>query len=96
MDLNKKEQAFANLIDRCAERRGCVFFWDTESGKEIETETMTGWDMFGWLIPKHRAEEFRPLWKSDNTDGWEEFMVNEEVSLVDGTIEVGFRKIPPV
>ena len=56
-------EAFFAVVQAAAAARGCVFFFDTGEGRDFESETMEGEDLWGWLVPKERADEFEMLWR---------------------------------
>lgn len=89
----EKENNFRNALQVEAGKVGSVFFEDIENGREIETSDMIGWDMFGFLIPKHLEDEFRKAWEKDDTEAWDDFLVSEKVSKVNGKIIISFDAI---
>lgn len=71
---SEKFNRFFSLIQSEAGKRGAVFFADAGDGDDFETATMEGENMMGWLIPKTKAEEFRPLWERSKVDEeWADF-----------------------
>ena len=90
----EKENNFREALQREAGKVGSVFFEDVENGREIETRDMIGWDMFGFLIPMHLEGEFQKAWEKDDTEDWDDFLVSEKVSEVDGKIVISFNVIP--
>jgi len=89
----RKENNFRAALQREAEKVGSVFFEDIENGQEIETADMIGWDMFGFLIPKHLEDEFRKAWEKNDTEAWDSFLVSEKVSENAGKISIVFNAI---
>lgn len=90
---DQKERNFRDIIHDEAQKQNCVFFEDVENGREVETDTLIAWDMFGWLIPKDKADEFRPVWTSGSTEAWEEFLVSEKFDISGGQCTVVFNSI---
>lgn len=73
---SNKFKEFFNLVQKTAERNGCVFFLDAGDGRDFENETLEGEDLMGWLIPREKVVEFEQLWKDDDvSDDWTDFFV---------------------
>lgn len=73
---SNKFKKFFNLVQKTAERNGCVFFLDAGDGRDFENETLEGEDLMGWLIPLEKVAEFEQLWKDDDvSDDWTDFFV---------------------
>lgn len=73
---SNKFKEFFNLVQKTAERNGCVFFLDAGDGRDFENETLEGEDLMGWLIPREKVTEFERLWKDDDvSDDWTDFFV---------------------
>ena len=60
---NEKFERYFELVQEAAAKDDAVFFADAGTGRGCETAEMEAEEMFGWLIPKNLAEEFKPGWK---------------------------------
>ena len=70
------------------------FFISSGEGHELITETMEGEDLFGWLIPLDRAEEFISE-KSGNEfdeEKWEKFETFAIWKLENENVSVSFQE----
>lgn len=87
-----KFNAFFALIQNEAERLGMIFFADAGDGNDFETSSMEGEDMMGWLIPKEKEDEFKPLWEDSKVDdSWADFFKWALWSMEDQTISIRFE-----
>lgn len=93
LTIEQKESNFREIIRAEAEKTNRFFFEDVENGREVETESIIAWDMFGWLIPRDRVDEFMPFWESGHTEDWEDFLVTEKFEISNGQCTVAFRPI---
>ena len=46
----ENSERFDSLVAKTAKENGSVFFVDSGEGRELETETMSGEGLFGWLM----------------------------------------------
>ncbi|MGN0286377.1 MAG: hypothetical protein ACI4B6_01760 [Atopobiaceae bacterium] len=53
---------FFSIVQDAAKELGCVFFCWAGEGNELETDTMDGEDLSGWLVPKDLSDEFEAQW----------------------------------
>lgn len=72
---NKEFENFFGLVRKEASKKGSLFFVDSGEGRELFMPGIEGEDLFGWLIPKDRADEFEDEFVKNavNADKWEEF-----------------------
>ena len=91
--IQEKENNFRLALQNEAEKAGAVFFEDIENGIEIETADMLGWDMFGFLIPKDLEQSFQKDWQNDDTESWDDYLVSERVSEINGKLKISFNTI---
>lgn len=90
---NEKFNKFFSLIQEDANKRGCIFFADAGDGNEFETNTMEGEEMMGWLIPKEKAKDFEPLWKTSSVDdSWSDFFCWAVWTFLDNKITISFEE----
>lgn len=89
-------EPFWSMVQAQAQRAGGVFFLNCGEGREFETEDMEGEDLFGWLIPAGRAEEFQREWEGaqsplDVGDEWSGYLTYVVWSAEGGTVSVRFQ-----
>ena len=60
----KKFENFFAVVQEAAKAKGCIFFFDTGDGRDIETEAFEGEDLMGWLVPEDKAKAFEKEWKT--------------------------------
>lgn len=60
---DKRFQRFFSIVQDAAKELGCVFFCWAGEGNELETDTMDGEDLSGWLVPKELSDEFEAQWE---------------------------------
>lgn len=53
-----KFDAFMEIVQSEARKKGARFFISSGEGHELITETLECEDLFGWLIPLDREKEF--------------------------------------
>ena len=69
-----KFEKFFSIVQAEAEKKGCVFFFDTGDGRDFENDTLEGEDLMGWLIPNDKASDFVKEYESCNvSDDWLDF-----------------------
>ena len=62
---NEKFAKYFAIVDQKAKERNCIFFISE--------------DLWGWLIPEDRADEFEKLWAEDKeSDDWIDFFLCAE------------------
>lgn len=72
---SKKFEKFFNIVRSEADKQNSIFFCDCGEGREFFTNDMEGEDLFGWLIPKEKADEFEIEWKTNKvTKRWNDFV----------------------
>ena len=65
---------FFSLVQDIARGSNSVFFLDSGEGNEIITSEFEGEDLFGWLIPNEKSEEFKREYLSfDVSEKWDPF-----------------------
>ena len=72
------------LAQESAQTNNSVFFFEAGDGHELITKNLWLEDMWGWLIPKEKADEFNELFinfdnalKEDNSPWWDYFLCAE-------------------
>lgn len=81
--------AFFELVQKEAEKSGCVFFLDNGEGHSEFASDMICTDCSGWLVPKERSEEFRKDFeKFNDQDNWDDFSAWVTWDKQDGNISV--------
>ena len=72
---NKAFENFFEIVRKEADKRESLFFVDCGEGRELFMPDMEGEDLFGWLIPRDRADEFEKEFVKNavDLDKWEEF-----------------------
>lgn len=66
---------FFALVQNEAEKKNCVFFFDTQESVEQTINNCECSNLSGWLIPKENVKEFSKPYKrfEKNLDKWEQF-----------------------
>lgn len=88
-----KFDVFMEIVQNEAKKKDSRFFISSGEGHELITETMEGEDLFGWLIPLDRAEEFISE-KSGNEfdeEKWEKFETFAIWKLENENVSVSFQ-----
>ena len=72
---SKKFENYFALVQTEARKQNSVYFFDTGEGRDIETDTLEGEDLSGWLIPNEKAEAFEKEWKDFHNplDEWNDY-----------------------
>ncbi len=72
-----KFDAFMEIVQSEARKKGSRFFISSGEGHELITETLECEDLFGWLIPLDREKEFisEKIEKKFNEEKWEQFEI---------------------
>ena len=87
----KRFENFFELVQAAAKKQNAVFFLDCGEGREIETETLSGEDLSGWLIPDEKAVAFEKVFQTGDVPGeWAQFICFASWLDVDGTVEIRF------
>lgn len=83
---------FFKLVQAEADCQGFVFFLDAGDGHDVETDTLEGEDLQGWLIPKNKANEFQKQYERGITDEkWDNFYAFAVWELKNGKIIIKFK-----
>ena len=61
---NNKFKRFFSHVREAAAKRNSIFFVDSGEGREIITDELEGEDLFGWLVPDDKVEEFEKDFKA--------------------------------
>lgn len=90
---NKEFENFFSIVREEASKNGGVFFVDSGEGREIFRPGIEGEDLFGWLIPNDRANEFEVEFSTNavDEDKWEEFECIARWDEIDGKITISFE-----
>ncbi len=76
---NEKFAKYFAIVDQKAKERNCIFFISEADGREFYEDDMEGDDLWGWLIPEDRADEFEKLWaEGKENDDWNDFFLCAE------------------
>lgn len=72
-----KFDAFMEIVQSEARKKGSRFFISSGEGHELITETLECEDLFSWLIPLDREKEFisEKIEKKFNEEKWEQFEI---------------------
>lgn len=89
-----KDDAFIDLVDNAALAKNCEFFVFSGEGREFETDSIAGEDLFGWLIPKNKVAEFQKEFKDDTvSDQWDDFQCFAIWNMHGNTVSVEFKQM---
>jgi hypothetical protein len=89
---DSKFNAFFKLVQQSASKRNAVFFLDCGEGRDIETESLSGEDLCGWLIPKENANEFQSEFLSRSiSDKWSKYVCFAVWSQSGTAIHIDFQ-----
>lgn len=55
---DEKFMRYFEIVQRAANKQGCVFFCDSGESHELINDLFDGEDLSGWLVPASEAEEF--------------------------------------
>ena len=65
---------FFDIVQKEAQRKNCIFFFDTQESVEQTIGNCECMNMSGWLIPSTMANDFlKPFERFENLDKWERF-----------------------
>lgn len=95
-EMDRRFEPFFKLVQDTANKQGAQFFMDSGEGRDIVTEEFEGEDISGWLIPMEKADEFEKDWMQkqgkDMDDRWDPYFLFAIWSLVDGKVEIEFKR----
>lgn len=93
ISLEEKDSNFWNIVQNAAKEKGCMFFMDVPSGKEIEMDAINAFDTFGWLIPLNLVDSFRADIDAGIHDSgkWDQFFANETFEIIGDRVEIHFE-----
>ena len=92
---NEKFAKYFAIVDQKARDRNYIFFISEADGREFYGDDIEGDDLWGWLIPNDRADEFEKLWAADKeNDDWIEFFVCAEWRETKDGYDVSFVNYP--
>ena len=87
-----KFDAFMEIVQSEARKKGSRFFISSGEGHELITETLECEDLFGWLIPLDRERIYQRKSKKFNEEKWEQFEIFAIWEKEEKKIAVRFRK----
>lgn len=89
---NVKFLEFFECVQIEAENLGKVFFLDFGQCDSTTFQGMETDRLFGWLVPKEKAEEFNRLFLSDNiVEEWDAFGAWAIPEIADGKLNIKFQ-----
>ena len=93
MEKNKFD-AFMEIVQKEAHKKGSRFFISSGEGHDLITETLEGEDLFGWLIPLDRTKEFISEKSGDKfcEEKWEKFEIFAIWKLENGNVSIHFQE----
>lgn len=86
-------ERFFKLVQAEAEKQGCVFFLDCGEGRDIETDTLSGEDLSGWLISSTEAGQFEQAFlEGGNLETWDACIVFAIWHVEPSGVTIHFQK----
>ncbi len=83
---------FFECVQKEAENLGKVFFLDFGQCDGTTFQGMETDRLFGWLVPKEKAEEFNRLFLNDNiAEEWDAFGAWVIPEITDGKLTIKFQ-----
>ena len=80
---------FFNLVQKEARKKNCVFFLDFGECKDIEFKNMIIDDLFGWLIPQGKADNFETLFNNEKISReWDRYCCWVLPNIEDGKLSI--------
>ena len=67
---------FFSIVQEAAKKKQSVFFGYSGEGHDIRMAEFEGEDLFGWLIPEEKADEFEKQYQAfDVSSKWDPFYI---------------------
>ena len=75
----QEDEKFINffaIVQEAAKKKNSVFFGDSGEGHDIVMPEFEGEDLYGWLIPKEKVDEFEKQFTAFNVSSkWDPFLI---------------------
>ena len=83
---------YFEIVQDKARTEGCIYYLESEDGRDAFINDMEVCDLWGWLVPFDKCSEIEKIWKEHKeSDEWIDYFVSAEwVQASDGLIYVNF------
>ena len=87
---NDKFNKFFELVQKEAKKQDSVFFLDCGGGNLFENASFECEDLFGWLIPQEKVNEFENLFlnQSSKQHEFDDFYCSVDFEIIDDNVSI--------